>query len=232
MKVRVKFSKQGRMKFIGHLDLMRYFQKAMVRAEIDISYSEGFNPHQKMSFAAPLGVGIYSHGEYMDIELNSATTSQEMLDQLNKEMAPGIEVLSIRKLSDDAKNSMSIVAAADYDVVISEDYVTEEELSSIERFYQSEQIMITKTTKKSQKEVDIRPMIYDLTYYQRKISMKLATGSAMNLKPELVMQAFFQYIGRDVPEYAMQITRNELYAYKADESNELISLEDLGSAII
>ena len=56
MKLRIKFSKHGSMKFIGHLDIMRYFQKAIRRSEIDVAYSEGFSPHQKMSFAAPLGV--------------------------------------------------------------------------------------------------------------------------------------------------------------------------------
>ena len=67
MKVRVKFSKYGPVKFIGHLDVMRYFQKAIRRADIDILYSEGYSPHQIMSFASPLGLGITSEGEYMDI---------------------------------------------------------------------------------------------------------------------------------------------------------------------
>ena len=56
MKVRIKFRKQGVMKFIGHLDVMRYFQKAIRRADIDIAYTEGFSPHMILSFAAPLGV--------------------------------------------------------------------------------------------------------------------------------------------------------------------------------
>ena len=59
------------MKFIGHLDMMRYFQKAVRRAKIDIRYSEGYSPHQIMSFAAPLGVGITSDGEYFDIVIQS-----------------------------------------------------------------------------------------------------------------------------------------------------------------
>ncbi|MEG0566064.1 MAG: TIGR03936 family radical SAM-associated protein, partial [Hungatella sp.] len=63
MKIRIKFSKLGAMKFVGHLDLLRYFQKAMRRAEVDICYSEGFSPHQVMSFAAPLGVGLTGTGE-------------------------------------------------------------------------------------------------------------------------------------------------------------------------
>ena len=61
MKVRIKFRKYGVMRFIGHLDVMRYFQKAIRRAELDITYSTGFSPHQIMSFAAPLGVGMYSN---------------------------------------------------------------------------------------------------------------------------------------------------------------------------
>ena len=63
MKIRIKFSKTGTMKFIGHLDIMRYFQKVMRRSEVNIAYSEGFSPHQKMSFAAPLGVGLTSVGD-------------------------------------------------------------------------------------------------------------------------------------------------------------------------
>ena len=112
MKVRIKFSKYSSMIFIGHLDMMRYFQKAMRRAEIDISYSQGFNPHQIMSFAAPLGVGIYSNGEYVDIQVESATTSKDMMKALNGVMAEGVEVLSVKKLPDDAKNAMASVAAA------------------------------------------------------------------------------------------------------------------------
>ena len=61
MKVRIKFRKQGVMKFIGHLDVMRYFQKAIRRADIDIAYTEGFSPHMILSFAAPLGVGLTSN---------------------------------------------------------------------------------------------------------------------------------------------------------------------------
>ena len=69
MKVRIKFAKSGAMRFIGHLDVMRFFQKAIRRAGIDVAYSEGFSPHQIMSFAAPLGVGLSSNGEYLDLEV-------------------------------------------------------------------------------------------------------------------------------------------------------------------
>ena len=68
MKVRVKFSKNGSVKFLGHLDTMRYFQKAVRRAGIPIAFSSGFRPHMIISFAAPLSVGVTSDGEYFDME--------------------------------------------------------------------------------------------------------------------------------------------------------------------
>ncbi len=93
IKVRIKFSKHGALKYIGHLDIMRYFQKVFRRADIDIAYTEGFSPHQVMSFAAPLGVGLESEGEYMDVELNSLVDTEDVRKRMNEHMAEGMEVL-------------------------------------------------------------------------------------------------------------------------------------------
>ena len=122
MKIRIKFRKWGVMKFVGHLDMMRYFQKAMRRANIDICYSEGFSPHQIMSFAAPLGVGITSDGEYLDIEVHTSLFSEAAIHALNATMVDGVEILSYGKLPDNAKPAMSIVAAADYRLSYKEGY--------------------------------------------------------------------------------------------------------------
>ena len=63
MRIRVKFAKYGALRFIGHLDVMRFFQKALRRAQIDVAYTGGFSPHQIMTFSAPLGLGMSSFGE-------------------------------------------------------------------------------------------------------------------------------------------------------------------------
>lgn len=127
MKVRIKFSKQGAMKFIGHLDIMRYFQKAIRRAGIDIAYTEGFSPHMIMSFANPLGVGLTSDGEYMDIEIRTPISGKEALERLNAVMAEGMRVLSFRQVEDSkASNAMALVAAADYRVTFRESCMPEE----------------------------------------------------------------------------------------------------------
>ena len=127
MKIRIKFRKQGAVKFIGHLDIMRYFQKVMRRADVNIRYSEGFSPHQIMSFAAPLGVGLTSNGEYMDIEVLDTDSSEEMVRRINAVNVEGITVTSYRRLPDSAKNAMALVAAADYTMWFKEGYEPEDE---------------------------------------------------------------------------------------------------------
>ena len=98
MKIRIKFEKDGVMRYIGHLDIMRYFQKAMRRGEIDICYTTGFSPHQIMSFAAPLGVGHISFGEYFDIETKGTLTPLEIKEQLNTVMVPGVRIANVIEL--------------------------------------------------------------------------------------------------------------------------------------
>ena len=82
MMVRVKFAKYGPLRFTGHLDVLRFFQKAIRRAGLDVVYTHGFNPHQVMSFAAPLGVGLCSVGEYMDVEIASSDGAEDFKKRL------------------------------------------------------------------------------------------------------------------------------------------------------
>ncbi|WAJ22120.1 TIGR03936 family radical SAM-associated protein [Lacrimispora xylanolytica] len=234
MKVRIKFIKHGPVKFIGHLDIMRYFQKAIRRAEIDIKYSEGFSPHQVMSFAAPLGVGLTSNGEYMDIEVNSMTDTKTMMDQLNAVMVEGISVTDCHVLDERAKNAMSLVAAADYTLTFREG----KEPADLEGFFQGlsefmkqSEILITKKTKKGEKEVDIKAGIYELSVDGERIFMKVSSGSADNLKPELVMEAYYQFLGLTLPEFAFHIQREEVYGNTGDDENpNLVPLGLMGAA--
>lgn len=231
MKIRIKFRKHGIMKFIGHLDIMRYFQKAMRRAEIDISFSEGFSPHMIMSFAAPLGVGLTSDGEYLDIEVGNELSSASAVNRLNAVMAEGIEVVSFRKIPDGkSSNAMSIVAAADYEVRFREGCEPADGWQDyFDAFCRRESILVTKKTKKSEQEMDIRPMIYKIERKKDCIFMQLATGSSANLKPELVMDAFAAFAGISFSDFAICVHRLEVYADQGTENqHNFITLEDLG----
>lgn len=222
MKIRVRFSKQGQMKFIGHLDMVRYFQKVMRRANVDICYSEGFSPHQKMSFAAPLSVGVISKGEYFDIEVNSSLSSKEMIKNINAQNVEGVKVVSYKELPEGAKNAMSIVAGADYFVYT--DLFTEEQVND---FYAQDEINILKKTKKSEKIVDIKPMIHEMKFNEDGIFMKVSQGSAANLKPDLVMSALEQFTGAKLPEF-VQYERLDMYCL---ENDKLVSLSEIGGNI-
>ena len=167
MKIRIKFRKYGTMKFIGHLDVMRYFQKAIRRADVDVCYSGGFSPHQIMSFAAPLGVGITSRGEYVDIEVSSTKDSETMKKCLNGVMSEGFEVVSYRGLPDDAANAMSIVGAGDYTLAFRPGYEPEDMdketwFQGLIAFFERPSVMVTKKTKRGEKEMDLKPLVYEL----------------------------------------------------------------------
>lgn len=234
MKVRIKFSKQGPVKFIGHLDTMRYFQKAIRRAGLPVAYSEGYSPHMIMSFAAPLGVGVTSRGEYFDMQLTRTVPTEEIKERLNQTMAEGFQVLSAKRVEDGkASKAMSLVAAADYCVTFREGYEIpqnwEEKLAA---FYGQPVIMVWKKTKRSEKEVDLKPSIYHLEVKEHKIFLRLAALSGYYTKPDLVMSAFFNSIGLELSPFCYQVERLEVYADKGEENaHHFISLEKLGEDV-
>ena len=214
MKLRIKFSKHGVLKFIGHLDVMRYFQKAIRRAGIDIAYSSGFSPHQVMSFAAPLGVGLESNGEYMDIEVNSLTSSQQVMDALNGQMADGIRVLEVKLLDDNSGNAMASVAAASYSIRFREGHRPQFlSARSLNDFCSQQEITVTKKTKRSEAVFDMKPYIYGLSLDEdgSTIHLTVDASSANNLKPSLVMKAYFEMNGSIPDDNALLITREETY---------------------
>ena len=239
MKIRIKFRKWGVMKFIGHLDMMRYFQKAMRRADIDIKYSEGFSPHQIMSFAAPLGVGITSDGEYFDIEVLTTMSSKEAVAALNAVMVDGVEVVSYVQLPDHAKTAMSLVCAADYTLSYKDGYEspykTSEWKELLEREFSSQPAFkILKKTKKSEREVDLKPLVYDFLIEDQEgkpvFYLQVSTGSTDNIKPELVLSSIYEKLGLTYDENAIQIHRLEVYA--EDEAKHLVPLDALGTEIL
>lgn len=239
MKIRIKFRKWGVMKFIGHLDMMRFFQKAVRRAGIDICYSQGYSPHQIMSFAAPLGVGITSDGEYFDIEVNTTQSSKISMDALNSAMVDGVMVTSYVKLKNNAKTAMAAVAAADYCLSYKEGYESPysviEWKEIISREFTSQPVFtILKKTKKSERHMDLKPLVYGFQVEEQNekpvFLLQVSTGSTDNVKPELVLSSIYERIGKIYDENAIQIHRLEVY-YR-NEENMLLPLEAAGEEII
>ncbi|MBR3761526.1 MAG: TIGR03936 family radical SAM-associated protein [Lachnospiraceae bacterium] len=231
MKLRIKFRKFGPVKFIGHLDVMRFFQKALRRADIDVAYSGGFSPHQIMSFAAPLGVGLESNGEYFDVEILSPISSQEFMDKVNAVSVPWIQITDVRLLPDKAGNAMASVAAAGYTISFRESRSFENGWQQkFEEFMSQAQIIVTKATKKGTAEIDLKPAIYDYKVEEDRLYLLVNASSEGNIKPTLVMDAFAVYLGENLQENALLITREETYGSKVDEDGNVkfIPLADFG----
>ena len=229
MKARIKFRKYGCMKFIGHLDIMRFFQKVMRRADIPIAFTGGFSPHMIMSFANPLGVGVTSDGEYFDIELTEDIDMKLAVERMNQVVVEGIEIVNMVPISDDKKQTgMSIVAAADYLSSLKSGIFPEDWKEKAGQFMNQPTISILKKTKKSEKEVDIKPMIYKFEVRDESVYMQVATGSVENLKPELVMQALCNYLGVDLETVSFAHHRLDVYAnIGTEEKKEFVSLDQV-----
>lgn len=229
MKARIKFRKYGCMKFIGHLDIMRFFQKVMRRADIPIAFTGGFSPHMIMSFANPLGVGVTSDGEYFDIELTEDIDMNLAVERMNHVVVEGIEIVNMVPISDDKKQTgMSIVAAADYLSSLKSGIFPEDWKEKAGQFMNQPTISILKKTKKSEKEVDIKPMIYKFEVRDESVYMQVATGSVENLKPELVMQALSSFLGMDLETVSFAHHRLDVYAnIGTEEKKEFVSLDQV-----
>lgn len=243
MKTRMRFTKTGSLKFIGHLDCMRFFQKAIRRAKLDVAYSQGFNPHQIMSFASPLSVGLTSDGEYIDIEFNSLPDMplDELTKTLRQFMTEELFVTEIQLLEDNVKTSMALLKACDYVIQLKDggtfcsNTLPEAEFSlqeSFMEFMEQEQILILKKTKKSEAEIDLKPLILSYAFSREELSkvcsgmpeelnneydseeelyLKLVSGSVTNIKPELVLEAFMNYMNLELKPYSCQIHRIQMY---------------------
>ncbi len=227
LKIRIKYAKTGVLRYIGHLDVMRYFQKAIRRAGLDVAYSQGYSPHQLITFAAPLGLGVTSEGEYFDAEMNSLTSSEDMVARLNATMAPGMEVKDIVQLKEGAKTAMAVVAASDYLITCREGYGNIRDFTdALDAFYSQERIEVVKVSKTREIQMDIKPFIYKLEAGENGIYMLLSTGSVDNIKPELVMEGFCHYLNRDYQKLAFQVHRLE--TYMQNEAGKLVSLLEAG----
>ncbi|MGI6055757.1 MAG: TIGR03936 family radical SAM-associated protein [Bilifractor sp.] len=248
MRVRIKFSKTGCLKFIGHLDVMRFFQKAIRRAELPVSLSEGYSPHMLMSFAAPLGVGKTSSGEYFDLDLKEEIPEEEILERLNVQMVPGMHAESCVRIGiTKAEKCMTLVNAADYTVSFRKGSVKLPDPKQLQEklngFLSAPSVIVLRKTKRSEAETDILPWIYEMNVTElddrtladhpqgtdaerTAFHMLLSAGSVSNLKPELVMNAFSEFAGFDLPALSLLIHRNDIYTnIGTAENRELVPLD-------
>ena len=180
----IEFTKSESVKYVSHLDMVRLFGRAMRRAELEISFSQGFNPHPIMNFAHPLGVGISSECELIEIGFEGDISSAEILKKLSAAMPEGFKLLNAKP--SEKKSPFSGLKFARYEIELFG------ELGEISGLMDMESIVTEKRTKSGIKETDIRPMIKSVEILEREegralIKTVLCCGEP-NLKPELFVK--------------------------------------------
>ena len=221
MVIRFKFKKFGPVIYIGHLDIMRFFQKAIRRSGIDAAYTEGFSPHLKLSFAQPLSVGVETDGDYFDLEMNSLPDMENIVKDMNAQCVEGIEIVNATLLDDDTVNGMRSVKAADYLYYFDD---LSNDLKLIEDFFSQETYIFEYVRKDKVKTKDLMEDIYEYRILNDKeMLVKVNASSAGNLKADVVTEALEKY---GMKAKCIKFKRHDLYT--TDDEGAFVSLRDKG----
>ncbi|NLK21518.1 MAG: DUF2344 domain-containing protein [Epulopiscium sp.] len=231
MKVRIKFTKSGNTKFVGHLDLIRLFQRCIKRAKLPIKYSKGYNPHQLMYIALPLPIGATSESEYMDLDLNEDCNMEniQIKHSLNKVLPVGLKIEDVVHLGEGDKIGMAAVDSASYKIFINKKDVPDDFIKKGESFFSQKEIWVIKKGKKKVREINIKHMIQHYSMEERDkqwtLDLQLATGSRINLKPETVLKKLYEENQWKFREYTMQIHRTEIFSEMENQFIPLLNLK-------
>lgn len=197
MRMIVVFSKLGRLRFIGHLDVMRAMQRALRRSGLPVRYSQGYSPHILLSFAAPLSVGAEGLREVMEVPLADEVPAADFLSALNAALPPLLRCRQTRRVEDGHPAVMAQCAAADYLLQ------PREAAAALQRalpaFLEQPVIMAERRSKKGPVPVDIRPLILSAAPLDEGVAAVLALQEQGTCKPELFLSSLAAFAGLPPP---------------------------------
>ena len=202
--IRVKYKKGEEVKYVGHLDTMRTFMRCLKRTSIPVSYSKGFNPRIKISFALPLGVGVTSESEFFDLEVEERMNIDLFLGELNSTLPDGFRALEAN-YPESNKSLMSLVKEAIYEIMINDNI----ELNEIKSLFNRDEILLEKVSKEKKKVdvIDIKKNILDFSIEDGKCLFHVYAGSINNVNPNTIIEAINKYVG-SIEDF--EINRKEL----------------------
>jgi len=189
-KVRLKWGKRGLVRFLSHLENNRIFERAIRRADLPVSYSQGFHPHQKLSFGPPLPHGYSSDCEYLDIQVEGNCTREHIMS-LSKTLPEGFFIADFKLIYSKAPAISALLNRATYRII--GDFQDSHRLEScLNELLQKDTILANRGTKEGSKEVEIRPAIYRLELHengrQPAVEMELGLGQGGYAKPNEVFE--------------------------------------------
>ncbi len=188
--IRAKFSKLDPVRYISHLELMSTLRQSFRRAGLSVVFSQGYNPHIKLSMGQPLSVGMIGHGEYFDLELEEELNPDDFNNRVNKFLPEGIRIQESRKVPPEVKSLQAIADTAVY--LINIEFKNEpKENKIINNFVSQEEIKITRHRRnKEDRILDLKPMIYEIELYKSgQWKFVVSTGSRGNVRATELIRA-------------------------------------------
>ena len=222
MRAMIRFGKQPRLRFISHLDLQRFFQRALNRTGLPVAYTQGFNPHAIMSFGSALALGWTSEYEILDVKLSVPMGRKRTEEAMRQALPEDLPVLEVRMVDDRHPAPMAMVRASDYEIALSGENAGAV-LDAVDAFLASEQVMAVRKTKSGEKEIDIRPLAITLERAGDVLLARLKLTETDTLKPDLLVSSLAKLAGVEPPE--ARIHRKCLLG--EDESGALRPLMEL-----
>ena len=153
---RARITKDEPLRYISHLDYASLMQRAIRRAKIPAAYSEGFNPHMKLSFASALSVGVTSDAEYMDLELAEPMAQNEIAARLRPVLPEGVRLIDLRVIRGKLKALMSLTDEAAYEISVPLVGAFSEAQAAIDAFNATKECIYLRKTPKKTREIEIR----------------------------------------------------------------------------
>ena len=161
-RLRIRFRRGEEVKFISHLDIMRFWERAMRRARVPLAYSEGFTPHPRISLAAPLALGVTSETEFMDIVLQRWVSPHWFTEGITQQLPAGIEVLAVFPVPMTLPSLQSAVRFAEYQVEVEALCSRKEIEAAIEQFLAREELPWHHQRDTGERNYDLRALVEDI----------------------------------------------------------------------
>ena len=195
--IRLKFRKKGLSIYYSQLDLQRVMARALKKSGLPVWYSQGFNPHIYMTFTLPLSLGHESECESVDFRLNEEMAEADILKALEGTLPQGIELVSAQAPDYDARS----IAFAKYDITLYGG--SEKIINALESYNDLEQAIVTKVTKKGQKDINLKELIKDVKVTETKTDEVTFTaiypaGVSLNINPSLLLDFIKENYGVEV----------------------------------
>ena len=186
IRVRVKYAKKGNLRFIGHLDTQRMFERALRRSKLPLRYTQGFNKHVRINLASALPLGFTSDAELLDFWLNEELEPSLISERLNKSLPVEIKIIQVELVDNSLPSLQGSLLASDYEILLPDNELFEENFT---RLLAQDRIEVTRRNK----TIDIKPMILRYDFSDSKsgfnlLKIRMSSSASANTRPDDLLE--------------------------------------------